>query len=60
MNQNSIELTINVSIRQNNFGGGSLQLNNSITLGAKDFLAMCMILGEFQKLSDKFKQTEQK
>lgn len=52
MDGQNLRVRIEISVEQKNYNGG-LRLMQEFTLGARDFLEMAKILGQFDELAKK-------
>lgn len=55
MMDKKLHLDIRVSIRQADFNGGALEINESIELEPHGFMEICEILSQFHRLAEKLK-----
>ncbi len=51
-----LNLRIEVSISQSNYGQGNLHLREELEIAEVDFLEMAQILGQFKELADRVRK----
>lgn len=56
---NKLRLRVNISIERNDRCSEHLNISEEIMIEDKSFMEICGILGEFQKLTEKFKEKSQ-
>jgi len=58
MNEDKLEVRIQIYITQLKGMHGQIELSQSFTIRNRNFLEICEILGQFEKLADKIKKEE--
>jgi len=56
MTPNKLRLRVNISIERDDRSSERLNITEEIMLNDKSFMEICGILGEFQKLTEMFKE----